>query len=138
VFWGLAEPISHFVNPLQGIEPGTTEAMDFAMKSSFMHWGFHPWANYSIIGLALAYFQFRKNKPGLISSIFIPLIGEDRVNGPIGKLVDILAVFATVAGVATSLGLGTLQINSGLNYLFNIPETSLVQMIIIVVITVIT
>lgn len=138
VFWGVAEPLSHFVSPMEGIEPGSIEAADFAMKSSFMHWGFHPWANYSIIGLALAYFQFRKNKPGLISSIFIPLIGEERVNGPIGKLIDILAVFATVAGVATSLGLGTLQINSGLNYLFNIPETTLVQIVIITVITVIT
>lgn len=137
VFWGVAEPISHFVNPV-GCEPGSMEAVDFAMKSSFMHWGFHPWANYSIIGLALAYFQFRKNKPGLISSIFTPLIGEEKVNGPIGKLIDILAVFATVAGVATSLGLGTLQINSGLNYIFNIPETTLVQILIIVVITVIS
>lgn len=137
VFWGVAEPISHFVNPAPGIQSGTMEAANFAMKSSFMHWGFHPWANYSIIGLALAYFQFRKNKPGLISSIFIPLLGEKRVNGPIGKLIDILAVFATVAGVATSLGLGTLQINSGLNFLFNIPETKLVQIGIIVVITII-
>ncbi|MGJ0847121.1 glycine betaine transporter [Tissierella praeacuta DSM 18095] len=136
VFWGVAEPISHFVSPAPGIESGTLQAANFAMKSSFMHWGFHPWANYSIIGLALAYFQFRKNKPGLISSIFIPLLGEERVNGPIGKLIDILAVFATVAGVATSLGLGTLQINSGLNYLFNIPETKLVQMGIILVITI--
>ncbi|MBU5440261.1 BCCT family transporter [Tissierella sp. MSJ-40] len=135
VFWGVAEPISHFVNPV-GVEPGSIEAANFAMKSSFMHWGFHPWANYSIIGLALAYFQFRKNKPGLISSIFIPLLGEERVNGPIGKTIDILAVFATVAGVATSLGLGTLQINSGLSYLFNIPETTLVQVGIIVVITI--
>ncbi|SHD75988.1 glycine betaine uptake BCCT transporter [Schnuerera ultunensis] len=135
VFWGVAEPISHFVAPVAGIEPGTVEAADFAMKSSFMHWGFHPWANYSIIGLALAYFQFRKGKPGLISSIFIPLFGEERVNGSIGKLIDILAVFATVAGVATSLGLGTLQINSGLNYLFNIPETILIQMIIIAIVT---
>ena len=136
VFWGVAEPISHFVNPPLGLEPGSVEAANFAMKSSFMHWGFHPWANYSIIGLALAYFQFRKDKPGLISSIFIPLLGEERVNGPIGKLIDILAVFATVAGVATSLGLGTLQINSGLNYLFNVPETRLVQIGIIAVITV--
>lgn len=136
VFWGVAEPISHFVNPAPGIESGTLQAANFAMKSSFMHWGFHPWANYSIIGLALAYFQFRKNKPGLISSIFIPLLGEEKVNGPIGKLIDILAVFATVAGVATSLGLGTLQINSGLNFLFNIPETKLVQIGIIVVITI--
>ncbi len=136
VFWGVAEPISHFVSPAPGIEPGTIEASNFAMRASFMHWGFHPWANYAIIGLALAYFQFRKNKPGLISSIFIPLLGEERVNGPIGKFIDILAVFATVAGVATSLGLGTLQINSGLNYLFNIPETKFVQVVIILIITV--
>lgn len=136
VFWGVAEPLSHFVSPAPGIEPGTVEASNFAMRASFMHWGFHPWANYAIIGLALAYFQFRKNKPGLISSIFIPLLGEERVNGPIGKTIDIFAVFATVAGVATSLGLGTLQINSGLNYLFNIPETVMVQMIIIAVIAV--
>ena len=135
VFWGVAEPISHFVAP-PGLEPGSVDAANFAMKSSFMHWGFHPWANYSIIGLALAYFQFRKGKPGLISSIFIPLLGEERVNGSIGKLIDILAVFATVAGVATSLGLGTLQINSGLNYLFNIPETTLVQVGIITIITI--
>ena len=135
VFWGVAEPIAHFVNPM-GLESGSIEAANFAMKSSFMHWGFHPWANYSIIGLALAYFQFRRNKPGLISSIFIPLLGEERVNGPIGKFIDILAVFATVAGVATSLGLGTLQINSGLNFLFNIPETRLVQIGIILVITI--
>ena len=137
VFWGVAEPLSHFVNPPSGLEPGSIAAADFAIKASYMHWGFHPWANYSIIGLALAYFQFRKNAPGLISSIFIPLFGEERINGPIGKIIDIFAVFATVAGVATSLGLGTLQINSGLNYLFKIPETSLVQIIIIAAITVI-
>ena len=136
VFWGVAEPISHLVSPAPGIDPGSIEAANFAMKASFMHWGFHPWANYSIIGLALAYFQFRKDKPGLISSIFIPLLGEERVKGPIGKFIDILAVFATVAGVATSLGLGTMQINSGLNFLFNIPETKLVQIIIIAIITV--
>lgn len=136
VFWGVAEPLSHFVNP-PGLEPGTTEAANFAIKTSFVHWGFHPWASYSIIGLALAYFQFRKNKAGLISSIFIPLIGEERAKGAIGKLIDGFAVFATVAGVATSLGLGTLQINSGMNFLFNIPKTTFVQLIIIVVITII-
>lgn len=135
VFWGVAEPISHFIAP-QGVTPGTAEAAKFAIKSSFTHWGIHPWANYSIIGLALAYFQFRKNKPGLISSIFEPLIGEKGVKGPIGKTIDILAVFATVAGVATSLGLGTLQINSGLKYLFNIPVNNIVQMAIIAIITI--
>ena len=137
VFWGISEPISHFMNPISGIEGGTAEAADFAMKVSFMHWGIHPWANYAIIGLALAYFQFRKNKPGLISSVLEPLLGEKGVQGPIGKLVDILAVFATVAGVVTSLGLGVLQINSGLNYLFGIPTTLIIQIIIIAVISVI-
>lgn len=136
VFWGVAEPISHFVSPPPGIEPGSNQAINTALRASFMHWGFHPWANYAIIGLALAYFQFRKNKPGLISSIFIPLLGEKGVNGPIGKLIDILAVFATIAGVATSLGLGTLQINSGLNYLFKLPETTQIQLLIILVITI--
>ncbi|ARE86544.1 glycine betaine uptake BCCT transporter [Clostridium formicaceticum] len=135
VFWGVAEPLNHFVNPPFGLEGGTAGAANFAMKTSFLHWGFHPWANYSIFGLALAYFQFRKNKPGLISSVFIPLLGEERINGPIGKTIDILAIFATIAGVATSLGLGTLQINGGLNFLFGIPNTTLVNIIIIAVVT---
>lgn len=137
VFWGLSEPLSHFASPAGSIVPGSTEAANFAMRSSFMHWGFHPWANYSIIGLSLAYFQYRKNKPALISSIFIPLIGEERAKGAIGKVIDVLAVFATVSGIATSLGLGTLQINSGLNYLFGIPETPIVQIGIILIITII-
>ncbi len=137
VFWGIAEPVSHYINPIAGVEPATAEAADFAMKSSFMHWGVHPWAGYAIIGMALAYFQFRKNKPGLISSIFEPLIGEKGVKGPVGKLIDVLAVFATVAGVVTSLGLGVLQINSGLQYLFGIPTTLIIQIIIIAVISVI-
>ncbi|WFF73166.1 BCCT family transporter [Proteiniclasticum sp. QWL-01] len=136
VFWGIAEPLSHLVAPM-GLEPGSNEAATFAIQASFKHWGFHPWANYTIIGLALGYFQFRKGYPGLISSIFVPLIGEKGVRGPIGKLIDILAVFATVAGVATSLGLGTMQINSGLNKVFGIPNNSTVQLIIIAIITVI-
>lgn len=102
-----------------------------------MHWGLHPWANYCIIGLGLAYFQFRKGKPGLISSIFEPLIGEKGINGWVGKTIDVLAVFATVAGVVTSLGLGVMQINAGLNYLFGIPTTLVIQIIIIAVISVI-
>lgn len=137
VFYGIAEPVSHFVNPAAGIEGGTVEAAEFAIKSSFMHWGIHPWANYAVIGLALAYFQYRKGKPGLISSVLEPLIGEKGVKGWLGKLVDILAVFATVAGVVTSLGLGVLQINSGLNYMFGIPTTLVIQITIIAVISVI-
>lgn len=134
VFWGVAEPLNHYMNPM-GVEAATSEAANFAIFSSFLHWGIHPWANYAVIALPLAYMQFRKNKPGLISSIFIPLIGEEKANGPIGKFIDILAIFATVAGVATSLGLGVLQINSGLNYLFGIPINTLVNIIIIVIVT---
>lgn len=137
VFWGISEPLAHFSSPVPGIEAGTEAAANFGMRSSYMHWGLHPWANYCIIGLGLAYFQFRKGKPGLISSIFEPLIGEKRTNGWIGKTIDVLAVFATVAGVVTSLGLGVMQINAGLNYMFGIPTTLLIQIIIIVVISVI-
>lgn len=136
VFWGVAEPLSHFLAP-PGLKAATAEAANFAIKQSFFHWGVHPWANYAIIGLALAYFQFRKNAPGLISSIFVPLIGEKGVKGPLGKAIDILAIFATAAGVATSLGIGTLQINSGLNFMFGLPTTTMVQLAIIAVITVI-
>ena len=137
VFWGVAEPLNFFVSPINGITPGSGEAMKFAFSKAFLHWGIHPWANYAVLALALAFMQFRKGKPALISSVFIPLIGEKRVNGWMGKTVDILALFATAGGVATSLGLGVLQINSGLNFLFKIPETRLVQLILIVILAVI-
>lgn len=136
VFYGIYEPLYHYVNPI-GAESMSVDAAKFAMTKSFLHWGLHPWANYSILGLGLAYMQFRRNKPGLISSLFIPLIGEEKAKGYIGKLIDILAIFATAAGMATSLGLGTYQISSGLNFMFKIPETTLVQIIIVVVITII-
>lgn len=136
VFFGIYEPLYHYVNPI-GAASMTPEAAKFAMTKSFLHWGLHPWANYSILGLGLAYMQFRKNKPGLISSLFIPIVGEEKAKGSLGKLIDILAIFATAAGMATSLGLGTYQINSGLNYMFNIPQSSAVQITIVVVITII-
>jgi glycine betaine transporter len=134
VFWGMAEPLNHFVNPLN-MQGGTAQAADFALKTSFFHWGLHPWASYGVLALALAYMQFRHDKPAQISSIFIPLIGEARARGGIGKVIDILAIFATVAGVATSLGLATLQVTSGFSFLFGIPETNLVRILVIVVIT---
>ena len=138
VFYGVAEPISHFVNPPSwaGVAPGSEEAAEFAMKVSFMHWGVEPWAVYSVIGLSLAYFMFRKNKQGLVSTILEPVLGE-KIHGSWGKVIDVLAVFATLAGVVTSLGLGTLQINSGLNYLFKVPEKIGTQVIIIGIITLI-
>ena len=84
-----------------------------------------------VLALALAYMQFRKGQPGLISSVFIPLIGEKRARGWLGKTVDVLSVFATAAGVATSLGLGILQFNAGLHFLTGLPETALVQLFLI-------
>src|SRR6056297_3249917 len=135
VFWGIAEPLNHYVNPLN-MAGGTAEAADFALKTSFFHWGLHPWASYGVLALALAYMQFRHDKPAQISSIFIPLIGEAKARGTIGKGIDILAIFATVAGVATSLGMATLQVTSGFNFLFGIPETNLVRLMVIGVITI--
>lgn len=136
VFFGIAEPLSHYLNPING-NGLTQEAQKFAITKSFLHWGLHPWANYCILGLGLAYMQFRKGKPGLISSIFIPIIGQKGANSLLGKIIDVLAIFATAAGMATSLGLGTKQINSGLNYMFKVPETPIVQIILVVVITII-
>lgn len=134
VFWGVSEPLAHFVSPAAGIKPGSEEAAVFAIRSSFMHWGIHPWTAYAVIGLGLAYFQFRKNKPGLISSLFIPLLGDKGVKGPIGKIIDIFAVIVSVAGVATSLGLGCLQICGGLNYLCDLPNNTITWLLIIVII----
>ena len=135
VFWSVAEPMSHYLNPPYG-DGATAESAVLAMRYSFMHWGIHPWACYCIIGLPLAYFQFRKGKPALLSSCVSPVIGETRANGVLGSIIDVLAVFATVFGVATSLGLGAMQINSGLYYAFGIPYNNVVLLGIIVVATV--
>ncbi|MFC3418287.1 BCCT family transporter [Salinicoccus hispanicus] len=134
VFWGAAEPLSHFFTPPTA-EPGTDEAMKESLRRSFFHWGFHAWAIYAVVGLALAFTQFRRNEPGLISRTLRPILGK-RVEGPVGTAIDVIAVFATVAGVATSLGLGVKQINGGLHYLFNVPNNITVQIMIIIVITV--
>lgn len=135
VFWGVAEPVSHYFAPPAGVTGQTTEAAQTALRYAFFHWGLHPWGIYALIALTLAYFQFRKGAKGLISSTFGPLFGE-RIHGPLGKGIDILAVIATVFGVATSLGLGTLQINGGLSHLFGLPSSTTVQIVIISIITV--
>ncbi|TQD25075.1 BCCT family transporter [Methanolobus vulcani] len=128
-FWSIAEPITHYINPPFG-EGGTTEAAELGMRYVFFHWGLHAWGIFTLVGLALAYFQFRRGMPGLISSVFYPILG-DRIHGPIGNAIDVLAVLATVFGLGTSLGLGALQINSGLSFLFNIPNTGFIQVLII-------
>ncbi|MCE5201791.1 MAG: BCCT family transporter [Synergistaceae bacterium] len=136
VFYGAAEPLFHFGSTPFGADAGSIQAARDAMQISFFHWGLHPWAGYAVIAMPLAYYQFRHNTPGLISSIFIPLVGEKMVRGKFGKTVDILAIFATLAGITTSLGLGALQLNSGLNALFGIPKSTLVQIIVIGVLAV--
>ena len=134
VFYGAAEPMADFAAP-PSASPETKAAYTEALRSTFFHWGFHAWAIYGVVALALAYAQFRKGEPGLISRTLRPLLG-DKVEGPIGTIIDVLAVFATVVGVAVSLGMGVLQINGGLNYLFGVPNNVWVQAIIIVVVTI--
>ncbi|WP_047154902.1 glycine betaine uptake BCCT transporter [Aneurinibacillus tyrosinisolvens] len=134
VFWGVAEPLSHYVTPPVG-EGQTDEAARLAMRYSFFHWGLQPWGIYTLLALSLAYFKFRKGYNGLISLTFRPLFGE-KVSGPLGKSIDILAIIATVFGVATSLGLGVLQINGGLSHIAGINSNIVNQLIIIAVVTV--
>ncbi len=135
VFWGVAEPMMHFAAPPFG-EPSTVESAQTAMRYTFFHWGMHAWSGYAIVGMSMAYFHFRKGLPALVSSTLHPLLGEQGIKGPIGKLVDILAVFATIFGVATSLGLGAMQISTGLNYAYGLPGGTMTSVIIIAVITV--
>jgi glycine betaine transporter len=133
VFYGVGEPLYHLAAPPFGAEPGTAQAAEDALRASFFHWGLHPWAAYAVIALCMAYFQFRKGAPGLMSSLFQPVLGPEGHLSPIGRAVDILTIFATVGGIATSLGLAVLQINSGLKYLFGLPQSPAVQFAIILV-----
>lgn len=135
IFWGVAEPLDHYVYPPNGVDALTAEAANVAMTYSFFHWGLHAWAIYSLVGLTIGYFRFRKNKNLLISSTISPLINASE-SSFIFKIIDILAIIATAFGVVTSLGLGALQINGGLNNIFGIPVTEFVQVIIILISTV--
>ena len=131
VFWGVAEPMTHFNAPPLGIGvPRTADAAQTGMRYAFFHWGLHQWASFAVVGLAIAYVRFRHNSHGLISETFRPLLG-DRVDRGWGKAVDILTVVSTVVGVATTLGLGALQINSGVARLADVPYGLLPQFVII-------
>jgi choline/carnitine/betaine transport len=112
----VAEPLSFYTQPPPGsVPPGDqVEALRTAMATSLFHWTLHPWAIYSVVGLAIAYSTFRKGRRQLISSAFVPLVGEKRANGALGKTIDIIAIFATIFGSSASLGLGALQIGGGL------------------------
>lgn len=134
VFWGVAEPISHYGAPPPGIAAGTPEAANAAMRYAFFHWGLHPWAVYSVVALAIAFFQFRRGGPALVS------VATEALPWPwvrrLSVLFNVLAVVATAFGVAASLGIGALQINSGLNAVFGIPVGIVPQLTIIAITTV--
>ncbi|NGZ75126.1 glycine betaine uptake BCCT transporter [Saccharibacillus alkalitolerans] len=135
VFYGTAEPISHYAISAPSGETGTNLAVREAMQYTFFHWGIHAWAVYGLVALSLAYFMFRRGEPGLISSTLKPILGR-HASGGIGKTIDVIAVISTVIGVATSLGFGAVQINGGLSYLFGIPSNMTNQFIIILAVTV--
>ncbi|WP_306014776.1 BCCT family transporter [Oceanicaulis sp. MMSF_3324] len=133
MFFAVAEPLTHYLAAPMG-DPETVEAAEQAMVLTFFHWGIHAWAIYAVVGLSLAYFAFRHNLPLTIRSALYPLIG-DRIYGPIGHLVDVIAILGTLFGVATSLGYGVNQINAGLNTLFGLPISPGVQVVLITIIT---
>lgn len=133
MFFGVAEPVNHFLDPPQG-DGGTIAAAKEAMKLTFFHWGLHAWATYAIVAVILAYFGFRHGLPLTLRSALYPLIG-DRIYGPTGTAVDVFAILSTTFGVATSLGFGVEQINSGLNFVFGVPKSVGVQIGLIVLTT---
>jgi choline/glycine/proline betaine transport protein len=134
VFWGVAEPIYHFIDAPR-VEGGTAEAASDAMSLTFHHWGLGAWAVYAVLGLSLAYFGYRHDMPMTIRTALYPLLG-DRSQGWAGNVVDTLAIFGTMFGIATSLGLGVAQVNAGLNATFDVPIGTGVQIGLIAVITV--
>ncbi|NGN64655.1 BCCT family transporter [Streptomyces sp. A7024] len=133
MFFGVGEPLQHYVDPppSSGAQPQTDAAARAAMEYSFFHWTLHPWAIYGITALALAYAAYRKGRGNRISAVLVPLIGERRADGWPGRCVDLLAVFATVFGTATSLGLGALQIAEGLNLTAGVKASTALSLIII-------
>ncbi len=136
VFFGVAEPVMHYLAP-PIVEANSIQAMEGAMTITFFHWGFNAWAIYAIVGLVISYSAYRKNLPIEMRSALYPLIGK-RIYGPIGDFVDAFAVLATVIGIVTPLGFGVMQINAGLNYLFDVPKEVGVQIILIFTIGIVT
>ncbi len=133
MFYGVAEPVMHMTAPPDA-DPSTVDAAREAMRITFFHWGIHAWAIYAVVALSLAYFSFRQNLPLTIRSALYPLIG-DRIHGPIGHAVDTFAVLGTLFGVATSLGVGVIQVNAGLAYLVDAPVSVGLQVALIAGIT---
>ena len=136
IFWGVAEPLSHYGAPPFGMaQPSTSEAAQLGIQYTYFHWALHPWAMYAVVGLTVGYFSFRRNEPGLISPVFRPLLG-DRVDGAWGKTIDVMAVLAVLFGVAVALGTAGLQLTAGLGETFGTPTGIVAQLLVIGVTTV--
>src|SRR5690606_32691174 len=153
MFYGVAEPMSHFTAALDGVVVGddgvrpdcepwggaagnAEEAVRLGMAATIFHWGLHPWAIYAIVAVSLAIFSFNKGLPLSVRSIFYPLLGE-RIWGWPGHVIDVLAVFATMFGLVTSLGLGAQQASAGMEHLFGIPNGNLTMVLLIISITIV-
>ena len=133
LFWSVAEPIFHFIAPPTG-DAETIEAAKKAMESTFLHWGLHAWGIYALVALCLAFFAFNKKLPLAIRSVFYPILGK-KIHGPIGIIIDVLAVVATLFGLATSLGFGVQQVSAGLDHVFGLNDSVRLQVILIIIIT---
>lgn len=133
VYFGTAEPLIHFRQPPYPLG-SEAERASVAFQMSYMHYGFYPWSVYALVGLAMAYFSFNRKLPLSIRSVFYPFLGE-RIYGPIGHIIDIIAVMATLFGLATTLGLGVQQINSGITHLTGLENSTEIQIILIAIIT---
>lgn len=134
MFFGVAEPVMHYVSPPSG-DPESIASAQQALRITFFHWGLHAWAIYAVVGLALAYFAYRHNLPLKTRSALYPIIGK-KIYGPWGDSIDTFATIGTVFGVATSLGFGVTQINSGLHYLFGVEQSNQVQVGLIVFVSI--
>ncbi len=133
LFWSVAEPVYHFSEPPYGGE-SPVAAAQLALKTTFLHWGLHPWGIYALVGMALAFFSFNRQLPLAIRSVFYPLLGE-KVNGTWGDVIDVIAVLATLFGLATSLGFGVQQVNAGLHHLFGLTISTRMQVLLVALIT---
>ncbi|MFD5560086.1 BCCT family transporter [Kitasatospora griseola] len=133
LFYGVGEPLQLYAQPQPGsdIAPQSSAAAQRALEFSLFHWTLHPWAIYAVGGLALAYTTFRKGRGNRMSEAFVPLLGERRAHGWAGRVIDLLAVFATVFGSATSLGLGAIQVAGGLGYVTDVRATQGVELVVI-------
>lgn len=132
LFFGASEPLMHYLTPHPELEPASEAAMREAIPQAFLHWGLHGWGIYALIGMALAYFSYRKNMPLALRSALTPIFGEKRIQGWLGHSVDTFGVVCTLMGIATSLGIGVLQASAGLEHVFGIESSKTVQAVIII------